>query len=424
MRRVGNDLVIYRRFSSAIAAFLPPGGDGLPARPEVNHLRRYIYLNFRRPRHHERIGCQERVHVYSHEEDLYCSLGREKFDDLIRGAEMAQSNPLVPWTDEQWARVNQVIQEEAQRARVAATFLPLYGPLPASADFVRKEDVSYQPLRIADKETTQLETLQLKVRLRGEQLADPEMTSALTLFRRAANIIARLEDALVFNGFEGYDPDEHDDDDGNGAALPYGSPNRGEQIWGGRADGLVISANDFQTHTLTPPESKPVRDGDGNGLVKAVSDAIGDLETQGHFGPFAVVLSQNLFSAAQVPVNVARVTRIDDDGPSSVPQDRIVPLLGGGPLLRSSALLAGYGVVVALGGAPIELVVATDVSLQFVRVTDDAHFIFRVYEKVSLRIKEVEALVALVPPDSHGSRGRRRAGGQGASPPPPPATER
>src|ERR1700738_3722072 len=107
---------------------------------------------------------------------------------------MTANNPQLPWTDEQWARVNQIIQEEAQRARVAATFLPLYGPLPASADFVRKEDVSYRPrLRIADKETTQLETLQLNVWLRGEQLADPEMTSALTLFRRAANIIARLE---------------------------------------------------------------------------------------------------------------------------------------------------------------------------------------------------------------------------------------
>ena len=33
-----------------------------------------------------------------------------------------QSNPQVPWTEEQWARVNQAIQEEAQRARVAAKF--------------------------------------------------------------------------------------------------------------------------------------------------------------------------------------------------------------------------------------------------------------------------------------------------------------
>ena len=40
----------------------------------------------------------------------------------------------------------------------------------------------------------------MKVELRGAQLADPEMGSALSLFRRAANIIARFEDALIFNG--------------------------------------------------------------------------------------------------------------------------------------------------------------------------------------------------------------------------------
>ena len=53
------------------------------------------------------------------------------------------NDPQVPWTDEQWARVNQVIQEEAKRARVAATFLPLYGPLDADADFVRRQEICY-----------------------------------------------------------------------------------------------------------------------------------------------------------------------------------------------------------------------------------------------------------------------------------------
>ena len=43
-------------------------------------------------------------------------------------------------------------------------------------------------------------TLQVTVRLRGAQMADPEMTSALTVFRRAANVLARLEDAVVFRG--------------------------------------------------------------------------------------------------------------------------------------------------------------------------------------------------------------------------------
>ena len=108
-----------------------------------------------------------------------------------------QSNPQVPWTEEQWARVNQAIQEEAQRARVAATFLPLYGPLPPDTDFVRSGDIPYAaPLKINDTNVIQLSTLQMKVELRGAQLADPEMGSVLSLFRRAANILARLEDAL------------------------------------------------------------------------------------------------------------------------------------------------------------------------------------------------------------------------------------
>ena len=114
-------------------------------------------------------------------------------------------DPQVPWTDEQWARVNAVIQEEAARARVAARFLPLVGPLPPDTDFVRRETVIANPvppaaLRIDDKTTIQLATLQVEVQLRGRQMADPELTSALELFRRAANGLARLEDAVAFNG--------------------------------------------------------------------------------------------------------------------------------------------------------------------------------------------------------------------------------
>jgi hypothetical protein len=285
---------------------------------------------------------------------------------------------------------------------------------------VRKENVHYQPrLRIADKDTTQLATLQLNVLLRGEQLADPEMTSALTLFRRAANIVARLEDALVFNGFAGFDPDVG----GRVSDLPHGAPDVGEEMWGGSALGLLIDKNHVRPPRLTPPHREPVNGGDG--LVTAVTKSIAYLEGKGHFGPFAVVLSQDLFLLAQTPVHVATIMAVTGGGhgPSSVPQDRIIPFLGGGPLLRSSALLAGYGVVVALGGAPIELVVATDMSLQFLQVTqpepqvEAPYFLFRVYEKVSLRIREVEALAALVPA-GHGSPRREQSAG-----PSPPPTE-
>jgi uncharacterized linocin/CFP29 family protein len=311
------------------------------------------------------------------------------------------NDPQVPWTDEQWARVNQVIQEEANRARVAASFLPLSGPLPPDTDFVRAEIIpevipAGTPLNIQDRDTIQLATLQVMVRVRSAQMADPELASALALFRRAANVIARLEDAVVFRGLVPVPaavPPRFEPPPGGVAALP--------PIWqidGGReTPGLwapgppplpwpwmgppFLPPAGWQWIPIAIPGMPP-----GDALVVAVSNAISQLEANGHFGPFATVLSQQLFLDAQTPA---------PGGSLVLPQDRIIPFLGGGPLLRSSTIDPGNGVVVALGGAPVELVIATDVSLQFLQITIAPDFLFRVREKIALRIKQDGAIVRL-----------------------------
>jgi uncharacterized linocin/CFP29 family protein len=300
------------------------------------------------------------------------------------------NDPQVPWTDEQWARVNQVIHEEAARARVAASFLPLSGPLPPDTDFVRKETIhDDRPLRIDDRNTIQLATLLVKVRVRTAQMSDPEMKSVLALFRRAANVLSRLEDAVIFNGLEEriqrVPPHEHDH------FQPAGGVEELADIWELHGGQVTLG--------LWEPVPEPdlywqwVRvSAEGGALVQAVSDAIGRLEAHGHFGPFATVLGQQLFLIAQTPNEKSLV----------LPQDRIIPFLGGGPLLRSSTLhdLDGrVGVVVALGGSPVELVVAKDLSVQFLQVTQEPSFLFRVREKIALRIKQTGAIVRLyVPP--------------------------
>jgi uncharacterized linocin/CFP29 family protein len=287
------------------------------------------------------------------------------------------NDPQVPWSDEQWARVNQVIQEEARRARVAATFLPLYGPLPADADFVRRQDISYAPrLSIDDRDTMRLATLQVQVPIRNAQMADPEMTSVLAIFRRAANVVARLEDAVVFRGLA------------PGGTAPQGGVVGVPGIWRitGAQEASGLWARTGPRWWVQVNESPPSLR--GHAIVRAVSAAIGVLERNGHFGPFAVILGQTLFLVAQTP----------DVGSLVMPQDRIIPFLGGGSLLRSSTLddLNEYsGLVVALGGAPIELVVATDMCLQFLQVTAEPVFIFRVCEKIALRIREPDAIVQL-----------------------------
>ena len=313
---------------------------------------------------------------------------------------MTQSNPQVPWTSEQWDRVTQVIQEEANRARVAASFLPLYGPLPPDTDFVRANTVGYGTpdaedqhggigtlprarITIDDTAVIQLATLQVKVFLRGAQMADPDMTSALQVFRRAANILARLEDAIVFNGQVGANegPPFETVQGLPGAQLVRGShsparcePNQIWQVLGGQASGGLMGRNFRGGVRMT-----------GDTLVSAVSSAIGDLEGSGQFGPFAVLLDHEFFTAVQTP----------NDHSLVLPQDRIIPFLGGGQLLRSSTLPPDKGVLVALGGAPVELVVAADMSLQFIQLTNEPRYLFRVRERIALRIKEADAIVTL-----------------------------
>jgi uncharacterized linocin/CFP29 family protein len=316
-------------------------------------------------------------------------------------SEMTTDNPQVPWTDEQWARVNKVVQEEASRARIAATFLPLLGPLPGDTDFVRQELIQFAPLpapplRIQDRPVIQLATLQVRVQVRGAQMADPEMTSVLTLFRRAANVLARLEDAVVFRGL-GPDPLNP----GRFAPPPLVAvgPPPPQTVWeitGGQVSrGLWADPVPLAQWVLIPPAPASR----GTRLVRGIARAIGRLEAGGHFGPFAVVLDGRLFLVAQTPT-AALV----------LPQDRILPFLGGGPLLRSSTLDTAVvipnfpfpplvfpsGVVVALGGEPVELVIATDVCVQFLQVSAEPNFVFRVCEKMALRIKEPEAIIRLV----------------------------
>jgi uncharacterized linocin/CFP29 family protein len=341
---------------------------------------------------------------------------------------MTTNDPQVPWTDEQWARVNQVVQEEASRARIAATFLPLIGPLPGDTDFVRSDVIAYvEPpdviaaaqaaitnaivdfnaamaavppnvaaavaaqqriadaqaiagahrIRIDDRNTIQLATLQVRVPVRGAQIADPEMTSVMALFRRAANVLARLEDAVVFTGMVA-------DAAHPGRFRPPAGVAGLHGIWeitGGEVlRGLLDDAN-TQPGPPPPPPVTP----SGALLVIRVSQAIGILEGRGHFGPFALVLGNDLFVVAQTP----------DHGTLVLPQDRIIPFLGGGSLLRSSTLPGDQGVMVALAGAPVELIVATDMCLQFLQLTVEPVFVFRVCEKIALRIKEPSAVVTI-----------------------------
>ncbi len=290
---------------------------------------------------------------------------------------MDDRSGLVPWTDSQWSQVNRVITEDASKARVAASVLPVFGSLPRSTEVIPRERLQDDGT-VDDVDTIQLLELSVEVKLSRQQVEEEDLGSALLLFRWAANLIARTEDWVIFNGMpEPYNKPAFVHIAGNGDAPPP----RNCQISGGRmgVEGLLSSAQSV-SHQLDRPGAH------GEDLVPLIVEATGELEQNGYLAPFAVFLANDLFRLAYKPANGSLV----------LPRDRIEPFVGG-PLLRSSALPESQGLVVSLAGDPVDIVVAVDASAQFLYIDRAARYVFRVYERLAPRIKDPLAVVQLRP---------------------------
>ncbi|MGH3777756.1 MAG: encapsulin [Pseudonocardiaceae bacterium] len=286
--------------------------------------------------------------------------------------------------------VQRIIQESARKARVASSFLPLVGPLsdgqasvpllgmtePMLDDRLRGE--APQRFDIDDGETRKLTSIACKVYLRTQQAEDPDLASAKQMLGRAADLLARLEDAIVFRGQPG--PDKRPTKDGSPDGDPVVTPEVYTVQGGGKYDGLLDAI-------IEPKHVK--RDTDrrvnSESLVRKVVDAIQTVEAKGHYGPFACVLGSDLYLAANTPSPASLV----------LPSDRIIPFLDGGPLRRSSVMPPHQGVVVALAGAPIDLVVASDVHVTYLQLSLEPRYVLRVSQRFVLRIKQPFAVCPL-----------------------------
>jgi len=269
------------------------------------------------------------------------------------------------WSDAQWQKVKDAVTEAFGKASVASAFLPCYGPLAGSTETVRNErlirDDTTTPRVVrldADHDAVNLKLVNLTVNvvLSSEQVADETLSNATLAFRRAANILAQEQDRIVFAGF-----------------------NRGS-----RSDDSQFVVNNIgpQQGLADGPARLRFRGlnqatGVGRAVVSAVVDAIHRLEDSLHPAPFACVLGNELFN------------RVHDPSRSLVlPADRITPLLKGGPLLRSGQMEDIAGIVVSLAGNAVDIVVGTPPTVQFLQRQTDAKFVFRVYERFVLRIRD------------------------------------
>ena len=269
----------------------------------------------------------------------------------------------LDWPQEQWDRLDRAVHDEATRSGVAASLIPLVGPLPGLLT-VPADVISPDSLAIDEGQTTPLVELDADFALTQQQAdADPASLTAITLAVRATSLIVLAEDLLIFRG------------DAAADALP-----RFVGLRGSIGEGLVESAPDEVT--VAPVEPGTTRFGENT--FEGVVEAIARLAARGHAGPYAAALRSEIYADSFAPLR----------GTLIAPADRIRPLAAQG-FAGSGALPARTGLVFSVGGNVIDLVIGVDPLISFTQVDADGLLRLRVFERFALRIKDPTALVRM-----------------------------
>ena len=140
-----------------------------------------------------------------------------------------------------------------------------------------------------------------------------------------------------------------------------------------------------------------------DGLMQAIVSAIDSLEEQGYVAPYVCIFGRNPFEAAFISIN---------NNSTVLPRDRIEPLIGR-ELLHASAIdvlphkfelydaklgqgdWRSRGVLLSMADEPIDLALAAEARPEFRQVDLDGRYVFSVFERFALRIKDPKAIVPL-----------------------------
>jgi uncharacterized linocin/CFP29 family protein len=298
----------------------------------------------------------------------------------------------LSWSQSIWDRINKAVHDETQRIRVAPKFLPLHGPVEAGTLTVPSDTIviaAQQPLTVDEALTEPLIEIWAEFMLTAQQVKrEDELMTAVTLATRVTNLLSQAEDALLLLGQAAI---------AGGATGPGGLPipqnslfanNRVRWRSGPAGTGLLgwdlpaIQAVDVAITDAGPP----IRYGENT--FGAVEDAYARLQSNGHYGPYALVLPTRAYADAHAPLVNTLI----------MPADRIKPLVTQGEMTHfygTGTLPAHSGVMVSLGGNSMDLVVGMDAMAAFMQDDTEGRCRFRVFERFVLRLKDNTAVIRL-----------------------------
>ncbi|WP_026673816.1 family 1 encapsulin nanocompartment shell protein [Alkalihalobacterium bogoriense] len=274
----------------------------------------------------------------------------------------------APLNEKQWNELDATVIESARRQLVGRRFIDLYGPLGEGVQTVTNDIYENQELGNISYhgESTELSSPTRRVNLSVPLLykdfmlywRDLQYAKALdnpidfSAAAHAAQQCALLEDDLIFNGSKEFD-------------LPG-----------------VLNVKGKLTHLRSDWMTS------GNAFSDVV-EARNKLLRMGHTGPYALVLSPELY---------ALLHRVHQ-GTNVLEIEHVRELMTAG-VFQSPMIKGKRGVIVDAGKQNLDLAIGQDFETAFID-DENMNHVFRVYESAVLRIKRPSAICTLEDPEGN-----------------------
>jgi uncharacterized linocin/CFP29 family protein len=268
-----------------------------------------------------------------------------------------------PLRQEEWARLNETIIQVARRSLVARQVLDLYGPLgpgvqtvphdeysgvsPGAVDIVGEQETA--PVFTDNRKFKTIPIIYKDFLLHWrdiEAARGHNMPLDVSAAAGAAAFCAQQEDELIF----------------------YGDPKLGHEGLMNATGRLTAELGDWGTP--------------GGGYT-AIVEATRKLNEQGHYGPYAVIVSPRLYS---------QLHRIFEK--TGVLEVETIRQLAADGVFQSNRLRGDSAVVLSTGRENLDLAVAMDMTCAYLGAERMNHP-FRVLESLILRIKHPDAICTL-----------------------------
>jgi hypothetical protein len=299
---------------------------------------------------------------------------------------------IPQWTADIWTAIDKAVADEHKLTAIAAQFLTppvpdstMNGTVPADTVLAGNDGV----LSVDESETRSIVEIAVRFKVRQTQVDnEAQMKTAESLAIRAANLLAKGEDLLIFQGLAALaDPLFKS----NSVVLI--SPNPTNQS--NRVDSFLFSDNKEQTITVRPAEvnADPNLSIYGENTYAAVAQGYATLQ-ENHYGRQALVLPTTIYADTYA----TRTTTLDIP---AITADRIKGLIG--DLVYGSSTLPplsptspAKGVLLALDGNTMDLVVQMGPTVEVVtQDADRGDYVFKVSARFAMRLKDRNAVVEL-----------------------------